>query len=71
MPKRKLDDLPRVPRAKATPLNKKRRPPTPENPLSPLDYEWKLPKINRVKPLHDAGFSAQNIRQKETVPERI
>ena len=71
MPKRKLDDLPRVPRVKATPPSKKRRPLTPENQLSPLDYEWKSPKINRVKVLHDAGFSARDIRQKKTVPEKI
>ena len=62
MPERKLEDTPRLPKAKETPPSKKRRPPTPENPSSPLQQEWKSPKINRVKALHDASFSVKDIQ---------
>ena len=68
MPKRKQSDRPRLPRAKTPPPSKKRRPATPEHPSSPLAHEWKTPTINRVKALHDAGLSAEDIRRKEGVP---
>ena len=61
---------PRVPRQPEPTPAKRKRPPTPEHPSSPLAHEWKSPKINRVKALHDWGVSRKDIYHKEGVPVR-